>query len=274
VDPSTAPTTTPASETPYAVPPQGEWEGILTNARAKAAEDARRELAEQYGPLTPDLWQSHFKSYFEGLQNNPVEFHRWLGDQLARRGLTVSPAPAAPTPTPPMTLPQPSLFADAGNGRTIPAYSADDVNKVIEHALHVERERMNRELSQRLEPLEATAHDAKVTRIMTVANQHAAAAIAEAETWPYFGELREDIAKIMAADKRFSFEGAYTRALKEKWPAYKSQARAAFLDELGRAPAATTAIDPSRPAINSAKADGRLTLEEKFDRALNNAFGR
>jgi hypothetical protein len=261
--PSAASTTAP----PYAVPPREEWESILENARTKAADSARREVQEQYTGLTPDLWDSHIRSYVEGLTTNPVAFHRWLGEQLASRGLNVAEPPPAPEP---LSMPQPSLYADAGNGQSIPAYSAEDV----QHALRVAHAHWSQELDQRLKPMESVVHEANVSRLMADADHHAAQIISEAKTLPYFDDLAPDIAQIMNSDKRYSVEGAYARALKEKMPSFKAQQRQAVLAELDKAPATKTAIDPSRPVIAGTRRTRGLSLEEKFDEALSSLTTR
>jgi hypothetical protein len=219
-------------------------------------------VQEQYAGLTPDLWDSHIRSYVEGLTTNPVAFHRWLGEQLSARGLRVAEMPAAPEP---LTMPQPSLYADAGDGRSIPAYSAEDVQQ----AIRVAQAQWSQEIDQRLKPLEAVAHESNVSRLMVEADRHAEQILSEAKSLPYFEELAPDIAQIMSSDKRYSVEGAYARALKEKMPAFKAQQRQAVLAELDKAPATTTAIDPSRPVIAGSRRTKGLSLEEKFDHALS-----
>lgn len=245
-------------------PPREKWDQILGNARR----DTERDTIAKYGGVTPDQFVQQHKPHLDALNQNPVGYYNWLGQQLQARGLMPQPngqqgAPQAQSQSQAQSMPEPSLEAVGQDGRRYGAYSADDVKSAIAFS----QQQLLAQLEPRLQPIEELRKQQESARIDASASQHARELIAEAETWPEWDTLKPKVADIIAKDRRRSVHSAYQEVYKNEYlPNLKATTRQAVLDELKTAPASQT-IAPNTPARGNGKARG-VTLDDRIDATL------
>ncbi len=105
------------------------------------------------------------------------------------------------------------------------------------------------------------------------------AKLKEAESWEGFNELKPEIAKLMDADGRVTFESAYNRLYqpwrKEQARQLKEQTRQEVLKEIKTTPAAAgKSIKPGSP-VPTAKASRRgRSFDSDLDSAVSKAFAQ
>jgi hypothetical protein len=231
----------------------------LENARTKARQEAEQAFRDRYG-LSADYDPQAVRTHLEWLARDPVGYVRALDQQIQARGL-------AP-PTVPAERPQPDMRAEDGT----PVYSAP----AMERLLAWQAQQIDQKLAQLIEPLQATHQTVQAQQLRERAWSDATAEFEEAKTWDGFDELRPEIAKLMAADKRVTLWSAYNRLqqarLKTRDEQIRRDTRQATLAELQQAPTPNTAV-PSAvlPRASRAKAG---SFEARLDEAVSAALAQ
>lgn len=199
----------------------------------------------------------NLRAFDQRFNQDPIATYRWLGEQLAMRGYQVSPQqqaqPAPQQVAQPDTLPGPDYQYRDEQGNVQQFYSAGQLQKVVSF--------LENKLTQRMAPLEQ--HIGSQQMHMR-AQQEAQGILAEAETWPHFGEFKTDIWQEMANDRRISLETAYRRVV---MPAIRERERQALLAELREKPGATTA-SPSAAQPQGSEDLSKMSLQSLFSREM------
>lgn len=247
--------------------------GILKGARTRERDAVLRDLG-----LRPDVPLDQLRPHLSLLLSDAGEYHRQLTEALQRRGILAAPAveppTAPPAPEPPpqrRPLPQPDLlFAD---GRR--AFSAEAAAELADWVAEGLRAEFAQVLDERLGPLQETDRALRADQIRLRAHETAAAVIGEASTWAYFDEFREQIADMMAADKRVTVHSAYNRLLQERLKTepqrIKEQARQETLREIRSTRTGSPSIVPGQAPVAAPRKSGG-SLDDVFTQAVNRAF--
>lgn len=256
-------------EEPVAAPPQEKWPTILENARKKERAAATRELNERYG-IPEDADPERVRAHVWGLINDPIGYYKSLGEQLAPYLATNAPA----QPTRAFQRPTPRLRSEDGTA----AYTAEDVDALVEHVQSEMTAEFNRQLAERLGPLQQTHEELESQKRWGTAVERAKTQLEEASSWEAFDELKEQIRDLMETDKRVTLWSAYNR-LHQTWAKDRSkrieqETRQRVLDEIKKAPAAPTkTVAPGQP-VRAGSVKRSRSLDADIDRAIESAYAK
>lgn len=205
---------------------------ILENARRKSEAAAEARVRESY--KWTEGWDEQRASRLAQLeslfQSDPVGLHTRLTQALLNNPQYRQ---ALQPPAPPQ-LPQPTVRTDTG----VPLYDAEAIKTLMEHQANALRQ----EFQRSVQPLQQSHQYAQA---QAQADTTAQRMIQQAEAdYPEFKDpaIKSEVHKLMAADKRFSFEGAINKVVLGKM---REVTRKSVLEELKQKPAASTAA-PSR----------------------------
>lgn len=131
-------------------------------------------------------------------------------------------------------------------------YSADATRRLLEAQRAKVEESLLSRFEERFKSLEPIEREHRVNTLRAEAAQRVSQKIATAESWPGFSEAKEDIAKAITAataqGRMLSLEDAYIQTVIPRFRADEAKVRQKVLDELKKAPAAS-----SGPAGSAAK---------------------
>lgn len=242
----------------------------MENARVKERNATREQVFSEYG-LADNLDPVEVRAHLDLLRRDP-QLHAELTLQALKRDGTYRPrngdSPDSVIAHGPPALPQPALVSVDGQQ----AYTADQVQQVVNHAL----QQFKQQLSGELQPLQQLHHSARVAQIRAEAQSFAGEAVREAKTWHRFDDLTPRIREIMVSDKRTTLLSAYHRALQEDLQTsttqLKAETRRQTLDEIKQASEANT-IRPGAAAVaRSGPREHRGGLDARLERAINSAL--
>jgi hypothetical protein len=251
----------------------------LSNARTKAATEARAQLFQELGIDGDGRRMAELAPHARLLLSDPVEYHRQLGESLRRDGLlreeppTHAPKPAttaARTAASPFALPEPRLQTPDGVG----VYGTDEVKGIVENLLgHIDSI-----LDERLQPHEKTRERMESERLWAEADRLAVNDIATAKSWPMFDQLSKRIGELMSEAVRNkqslpikdAYNAAYVEYSHREAPNTEATIRARLLEELNQQPAGDIAR-PNAPAVHAREPRRARTLNEEIDRAVERA---
>jgi hypothetical protein len=245
------------------VPPE-RLKRIVQNTRDKA----QSQVYEGEIGYTPDEYRT-LKPWVDLLAQDGVAAYHAIGARLRQQGLLNDAAPAqAPPPVaarPVAQRPQPDLRAEDG---TL-AYSAP----AMEQLLQWQAAQINGQLDERFKPFDEMQHERKVEQIHNHADKLATAAIAQAETWEGWNDLKPKVAAMMQRDGRHTLNSAYNALLpaylKERDTKLKAEARQQTLDEIAAKPKAPgKSVAPSAATVGNRQDRRRLSTDDKMDAAL------
>jgi hypothetical protein len=150
-------------------------------------------------------------------------------------------------------MPEPDIFID---GKPT-AYSAERAVDLVRFELAKFEQRLN----GRLQPVEGLVEQARTQQIQSEATTWARAKFDEAKTWEGWNDVQKDVHALMLRDNRYTIEGAYVKVFKEKYlPGLRARYRQETIDELNRAPKATTAA-PGNSAAPAARVGKRKGVD-------------
>lgn len=263
--------------------PYSRVKKIVEKAQNDAKEALKKELEGQFSPKLTD-YETKVKSYedrltkvaqFEQiLENDPQTFLTMLSNipayrpffeqlaQLAAGSQQGSVTPqrdpttgrfvgqaqqgqsADPMPQPDQQMPDGSMV-----------YSMDGLKSLLDwNARNVEN-RVTQQVQQRYAPIEQQFQRFQQQQALIPQIERQ---IADARTWDRFNELEPEVIKILQSDNRISLERAYMQAYQQnvvpKLAADRNKVRNEVLEELKKAPAATSA-----PAARGYKAQPAQT---------------
>lgn len=197
------------------------------------------------------------RAFDQRFNQDPIATYRWLGEQLAMRGYQLQgpqqTQPHVQQPQNPDTLPGPDYQYRDEQGNVQQFYSAGQLQKVVAF--------VENKIGQRVAPLE---QHISTQQVQWRAQQDAQRMLADAETWPHFGEFKQAIWQEMANDGRISLETAYRKAV---IPAIRDRERQALLAELREKPGATTA-SPSSAQPQGSEDLSKLPISQLFAREM------
>jgi hypothetical protein len=276
-DPDVSPTEKPTPASQLDTKPKGpipldRHEAILKSTRQKVESEVRQNVERELGPwkqVISSFKPDEFAAVADDLRlmaQDPVAFHRKLGAELERLGHLPQPSPAPQRSAPADGgEPQPDLVNETGEL----VYSDVQHRKLLDYR----EARMEARIAAKFAPLEQSYQAAQQERhlegLRTQATQAASEAIAEAQQWEAFEELRPDILALMRSDKRWGLEGAYNRVLQTKYlPTLKARERDRVLADMKRkGQAASSGVSPNSRS-NAPVVNGR---ERSFADALAEA---
>jgi hypothetical protein len=250
-------------------------EAILKTTREKVATETREAVEKELGP-----WRQVMSSFrpdefapvvdkLASLSRDPVAFYRDLGQELQRNGLLPDqPPPHAPTRSaaPQGSEPEPDLV-NPDTGELL--YSAPQLQKALAWREQQIESRLRREMQPLMESHRTAQQERELSTLTTAATAKASEAIAEAQTWEGFDELKPKIAALMRNDRRYSLEGAYLKVYQTEYvPTRKQRERESVVAELkqkGRA--GSSGISPNSRS-NATPTNGTGGFREVLEREL------
>lgn len=251
-------------------------EAILKTTREKVAAETRAAVDQELGP-----WRQVISSFrpeefapilpqIQKLSTDPVAFYRDLGEQLQQHGLLPQqPQPHAPTRSaaPQGAEPEPDLV-NPDTGELL--YSAPQLQKALAWREGQIEARLRREMQPLMESHRQSQQEREMSTLKTSAEAKASDAIAEAQTWEGFDELKPKIAALMRNDRRYSLEGAYLKVYQSEYvPTRKQRERESVVAELkqkGRA--GSSGISPNSRSNATPTDSSQAGFREALERNL------
>jgi hypothetical protein len=243
---------TPAEATTRGPIPFDRHKAVITNTRNEASAEARKKTLEEFGiaeGVTPKV-VAHGVNLARMLSENPKLFLQIVQSQLGMEA-----APAAPAPKP-AEDPEPEPDVPLTDGRFV--YSADQQKAWMQWRTRQERAEAEREAKDR----------ETITANRKVEAHHA---VAEAQTWPLFNELRPKVRELLerVPKERWTNAALYQaylqvyktdgmRLQRESWERERNGQR---VDELNRKAGAAT-VRPGAPQPLTPRATKDKSFEE------------
>lgn len=180
-------------------------------------------------------------SWFQQAAADPVAFIQQLRQELDAHPQYGPRLKQSQQPQPVDGPPPADLMAENGEG----VYSAKQQAKRDEWL----RTQLLAEIRGELSPL---IEDRKQQQVVRMAEQRVSDAFREASSWEAFGELRQDIARIMSSDGRATLSSAYHRAHSEWAKTRDQRVRQSVLAEL-RDKSGAGSVNPAQSGGTSPK---------------------
>jgi len=241
------------TETPKGEPPRERWDAILNNQRKAAADEARKQVEEQYAWARdiPDHERQALLGLYQGLRTNPQ-------DTIQR--LTQAHRASVPSSPPPDPEPQPDLENKA-DGSLV--YSAPQQKKWAAWRERQFERRLSQQLYQQVAPIqrsvqqyEAQQAEARMGHLVSSLEQ----------VLPGFKERRQEVAKIIQGDQqlyalsgvspREAVEVAYGRLMRQSSPERDKALREQITAEVVASfqqKAAAGSSNPAQPNVSTPK---------------------
>lgn len=268
-------TVPPASETPtdgsspqQGEPPRERWDAILSNAREKAAAEARQQLEQQYAWANDPQQRAAFDQAVKLGQLYSQDRAGYVRQMLAEAMTDPTLAPAIRSEAGRLLRegrvpqaeqePQPDLPIQLEDGRVVRLYSAEQQAKREAWV----QQRMAEQLEQKFAPAMQTAQQFQALQQRAQQAQEAQIFATsfgqELSSLPHFNdlkaEIRDQLAKThLASDHPAEVKAAalriYTHLLSEKvLPGLSQKAETQLLDKLQQKAAASSSVNPGSAA--------------------------
>lgn len=235
---------------------------VIANHRKKERDTVTKEWRDRLGFDPTDHEIEHFRALRSDGKSYAVALAKAYGLSVSE-ATEVARRTSAPVTPATWTPPQPSLQAEDGR----PAYTADEVNAIVEHRLG--------ELRAQIEPITRQFSDLTAKEQQAEIGRRADATVKDMQTWPHFETLKPAIVERVKRSWNgetfaLSFDAAYRQAFADYLPTLEQQSREKVLAELKQRPAVPEQVTSSTPARSGgAKAGkGGLSIDDAWDKAV------